>query len=828
MKSIFGMARAFALALALGGAAAWADVGTPQRVNVNVRVDEECEGMGTVSGGGRVREGSKVTIKATAKKGHAFEGWYDEYEGELVSHSASYSFRAYQYCSFVARFIPASDDWLWVDGSDRDFEVGEFVSEGEFQGELFSVDSGSAPTIKISGLPAGVKYDAASQTISGRVVKRGVYYVTCSAQNGNGYKMSSTAVWNVGNAPNGDYDGIGLEYWFDVEELENLQVGVPADMCTNMKSVSGLPTGLKFVSQNCRDGVCTACGGFVRGTPTKAGAFKITFTDHDGAKAVKTVVVRDGTPGYLDVAVGGGGWRGTATGGGVFSAGATVKLSAKPSGGCIFAGWYDDEEFESPFYGLSDWRKASGSFVFSEEMANTTLYARFIEKHEDYISIDGDDSWNVNDSYGYEYYVDSETLPSETVKGLPAGVKWDKEGRYLYVDDVLKLKPGTTVATITAKNLSGQTDTKQVRIVVPNLQSWVFSGLDYSDKAYNRYVGVSDVCELWCYFDYDESYKITASGLPPGLSLYQNFGVASVSGTPSKAGTYTVTLTAKKGSYTEKATFTINVGTLPDYAVGTYNGILKDDGGDIVGTFTFTAAANGKLSAKVNTAAGSLSLSSPAWECYSENLEGGGLRAYFYKESANEDVSFALTFADGFTWNCDDQIMGGFSWEKSGRNGAVYIYADVAAAQRSPFAKPLGEGSWEAAYVAENIYSEYSTRNMAVIWDDDLAAYRIECVYCVVPGREEGFATLKMGRNGTATLSGSLNFTSTFSASATLFFDTACGEYDDLYGEHCYAVFAPVVKIRECGINSSGRVSCTMSQEGTLIPIYWFPWLSSY
>ena len=117
---------------------------------------------------------------------------------------------------------------------------------------------------------------------------------------------------------------------------------------------------------------------------------------------------------------------------------------------------------------------------------------------------------------------------------------------------------------------------------------------------------------------------------------------------------------------------------------------------------------------------------------------------------------------------------------------------------------------------------------MAVIWDDDLAAYRIECVYCVVPGREEGFATLKMGRNGTATLSGSLNFTSTFSASATLFFDTACGEYDDLYGEHCYAVFAPVVKVRECGINSSGRVSCTMSQEGTLIPIYWFPWLSSY
>ena len=63
----------------------------PGLVTVNAVVAEGCEGMGTVSGGGRaVKTGTKVTVRATAKRGFAFAGWY---AGEtFVSMAASYSF----------------------------------------------------------------------------------------------------------------------------------------------------------------------------------------------------------------------------------------------------------------------------------------------------------------------------------------------------------------------------------------------------------------------------------------------------------------------------------------------------------------------------------------------------------------------------------------------------------------------------------------------------------------------------------------------------------------------------------------------------------------
>jgi hypothetical protein len=75
----------------------------------------------------------------------------------------------------------------------------------------------------------------------------------------------------------------------------------------------------------------------------------------------------------------------------------------------------------------------------------------------------------------------------------------------------------------------------------------VFSGLDYSDSAYRLTLGVGDYCVMgWLSFDYDTSYKVTASGLPPGLKLSMSGGYAHILGTPTKAGTYTVTLTAKR------------------------------------------------------------------------------------------------------------------------------------------------------------------------------------------------------------------------------------------------------------------------------------------
>ena len=149
--------------------------------------------------------------------------------------------------------VRVDNDWLAVGGKNRAIAVGEDVS-GALDG-FFQVSSGSAPTLKVSGLPSGVKFDAKTQTFSGVPVKAGVYYVTCSAKNKNGYSHSFVGVWTVGGASNGDYDDIWLDGWFDLNELEQLATGDSIMLCTNLKSVSGLPTGLKLFDTSCGDNV---------------------------------------------------------------------------------------------------------------------------------------------------------------------------------------------------------------------------------------------------------------------------------------------------------------------------------------------------------------------------------------------------------------------------------------------------------------------------------------------------------------------------------------------------------------------------------------------
>ena len=769
-------------------------------------------------------------LPVLVRDGYDFEGWYTSNEGGrrvTSTYLVQNDMMLYAHWRVRGAVMRMDSDWLEVSGENYASAVGKSVN-GPL-GDYFQVSSGSAATVKLSGLPSGVKFNANTQTISGAPTMRGVYYVTCSAKNKNGYSHSFTSVWNVGGASNGDYDNIGLDYRIDVDAWENLATGVAIDeFCTNMKQVSGLPTGLKFIAgSKCGpEGWCTACSGFVEGTPTKAGVFKVTFMDYDGAKAAKTIVVKDSGCRYLNV-VSPNPRRGTVTGSKVYAIGAKASISAKAASGNYFAGWYLDAEFNEPLYGTAsgDWRKASDSVVLTEEIAETGIFAKFVSSYEDNLYIDCGDTWNVETGWDdcFDVNVSSETLPTVTVKGLPSGVTWNKS--YFALESTSsKLKPGTTVATITAKNLSGRTTTKTVRIVVPNLQSRVFDGLDYSSDAYNLMVGISDACVSgWLSFDYDTSYSVSASGLPPGLRLDMDSwfggGTACVLGTPTKVGVYTVTLTAKRGSYAEKATFTINVVPLPEYAVGTFNGVLKDEtSGEIVGSFTFTAAATGKQSVKVVTKLGTMSLSASAWNCYDD---ADRPMADFYKYSKDERFWFVLT-PTATAWNCNDQLEGTLWWSKRSSNGESSIEAVVGEAQRNPFTKTGNYYDHSSAVkVAESLASEYKTEKMVILWDSDRQAYRLECANCVAPGYDYGTATLKMNKNGTATISGKLYNLYSFSATSTLTFDTECGGWDSyLYGEHCYAVFTPVVKTKAC-IASGFSANCHTENE--FIPIFWNP-----
>ena len=116
-----------------------------------------------------------------------------------------------------------------------------------------------------------------------------------------------------------------------------------------------------------------------------------------------------------------------------------------------------------------------------------------------------------------------------------------------------------------------------------------------------------------------DGWTVKVAGLPSGLKW--NAKIGKIVGVPTaKAGSYTVTFTAsKKGEAKQVATITLNVESLPDWVVGTFDGSEISSGafGDRAlpcGLVKMTVAANGKISGRVIDADGTWALSAAAFD----------------------------------------------------------------------------------------------------------------------------------------------------------------------------------------------------------------------
>ena len=125
-----------------------------------------------VTGGGKYPFGKKVTIKATSDKGKVFMGWFDG-EDVAVSQAASWSFAMpYNDVEYVAKFITANEDKNSIEASVDGWELEPWVSKTETHAFATNIWTGvylewpiaasalSATTVKVSGLPSGLKFAA--------------------------------------------------------------------------------------------------------------------------------------------------------------------------------------------------------------------------------------------------------------------------------------------------------------------------------------------------------------------------------------------------------------------------------------------------------------------------------------------------------------------------------------------------------------------------------------------------------------------------------------------------------------------------------------------
>ena len=639
--------------------------------DVTVQVAAGQESFGKVSGGKvNAKDGSTLTLKATATKGYGFCGWY---EGSTpVSYQSSWKYTVEgSDKTFTAKFVAAKDDGF--DISDKK-PSGYALAIGEtpVASACFAVTRRaeatalSETTVKVSGLPNGVKAVTGTDPkkngyvdFTGAPTKAGVYYVMFEAKNANGYVQALTQKWVVDGADDGDFDETGHaplhDRWNQVFVGKGFREILVDDAHQVKKlAISGLPSGLKSYSGTFENG--NLFGVNIEGYPTKLGKYVLGMvkTYHDGTvqKGRQTVIVKDAGSYYVTVDVGNGSeGLGTVSGSGVYRVGSKISLSAKPaSKDYVFAGWFTDKactkplvsddnrtaEFYDYFTASGDYRKASDSMIFYYEAINKArnIYAQFLPKDSDFIllrtDLGGKDWWETGAMRPLgmtyiSYAVDSGTLPTVTAKGLPPGFKLDTKNSWIEVD-YSKVKPGAVYENVQliAKNLTGLTDVKTFAVYIGNYKSSLVPNLKTATDAYEAMVG-EDMREVEWKDDLkmNNSYgywKASASGLPSGVKfvIYDSTDFW-LYGVPSKAGVYTPIFTFTRGSgasmQTEKISFTITVYDQSPAMIGTFNGVTCWDDSTYTDIrpqslpVTITSAKGGKVTVKV----GNVSFSGTGW-----------------------------------------------------------------------------------------------------------------------------------------------------------------------------------------------------------------------
>ena len=370
--------------------------------------------------------------------------------------------------------------------------------------------------------------------------------------------------------------------------------------------MTGLPSGLKFTAKALTIAATDTtpeksyAANTIYGVPKKSGIYTATATVTTAGKAkakakLRFVVRRQGES-VLNVYCATKGCK--ASGTGVYAPGKVLTLKATAAKGYVFAGWYSDESFTTPFNLKSDYRKTSVSYTVTAEDA--TVYARFLKSKEDTLSVSVSGTYSYAGVVGLSLGIESGSLPKVTLSNLPAGLKLDAATLTIQKGAAKIPAPGSYVVTVKVTN-STVTKAKKAKftVVVPNFtdangyfESPIANG---EGERYVTTVGVAGG-GLPSLKLTNESLTRKVSGLPSGMSY--NAAQGSISGAATKTGTYTVTLSVDG----KVSTFTLVVEPIPAWLASSFGFELAvgDSSGETnrVTWQEMTVTSAGKVSGK--------------------------------------------------------------------------------------------------------------------------------------------------------------------------------------------------------------------------------------
>jgi len=317
------------------------------------------------------------------------------------------------------------------------------------------------------------------------------------------------------------------------------------------------------------------------------------------------------------------------SGQGLHPYGSAVTISAAALPGYKFRGWEVSEPVPSGTaftnYG-SLWRKNQTAKV-KMPAGNVAYTATFVKEDEDFLALTVGGATVAPDagpwyaeqtpSLAVPVTADSQSYPTVTTSKLPSGTTFKlakDDCEYVFsVPSMAKLPPGRTIVKVTAKNRWGMTTNASLVVFGKNktaANAWL-TGIETSALApYAMTVGITPSFADLGIVPVKGCTITKMTGLPAGLSW--DAKKKAFTGYPTRAGTYTVTITASmkvgKRVTNKVSTITVVVAPQPDGLAGTFYGstrpVQDDDSYQLCRDslpVTLTVSTTGKLTAKVDT-----------------------------------------------------------------------------------------------------------------------------------------------------------------------------------------------------------------------------------
>ncbi|WP_049391147.1 putative Ig domain-containing protein, partial [Staphylococcus epidermidis] len=414
-------------------------------------------------------------------------------------------------------------------------------------------NSGQTVTNKVDGLPDGVTFDEATNTISGTPSEVGSYDVTVTTTDESGNSETTTFTIEVKDTTKPTVESVADQTQEVNTEIEPIKIEArdnSGQAVTN--KVDGLPDGVTFDEAT----------NTISGTPSEVGSYDITVTTTDESGNVTettfTIEVEDTTkPTVENVA------DQTQE---VNTEITPITIESEDNSGQTVTnkvdGLPDGVTFDETTNTISGTPSKVGSYditvTTTDESGNATETTFTIE-------VEDTTKPTVENVAGQTQEINTEIEPikieatdnsgqavTNKVEGLPAGVTFDEATNTI---SGTPSEVGSYTVTVTTMDESGNaTETTFTIDVEDTTKPTVESVADQTQEVNTEITPITIESED----NSDQAVTNKVDGLPDGVTFDE--ATNTISGTPSEVGSYTVTVTTtdESGNATE-TTFTIDV-----------------------------------------------------------------------------------------------------------------------------------------------------------------------------------------------------------------------------------------------------------------------------